>query len=383
MYEKEKLKGVPAARGLWYLIAGMVIGGVAVLAVIFMLTLQACACEPQQPPTTLPLIPTPIPGVTGTAAAQAVLPVKRLITFRVDETMGLIALSYEGKGAGVYFVETRPWSQMSVGESRQLIQSGAYLYDELSFNAALSSLSMSSTTRKAMQSFNLKTDQFEGILPDTQQALYSPDGRWLAFLNTDGFISMSDLPSHSARSLILQGKGHLMTFSPDSTLLAVGVTNDLDPQYEAIEIFSLPDLTPIGTYELSGLISSPMVFSPNNDQLAFGVDQSLNVMLKNGSRRYFDVYAPIHALAFDPTGQWLAINEDTSAKITLYPLEQTVKLPPEPLMPQALVSQTPIAAFQFVKDGLLIGDVSSTLTLYRWTGDTWGDAKIVMTEADL
>ena len=70
--DNEKRKGLPRISALAYLIGGILIGSFGVLAVMFFLTMPACACSPMPTPTiTLPYIPTPNPGATGTASGSA------------------------------------------------------------------------------------------------------------------------------------------------------------------------------------------------------------------------------------------------------------------------------------------------------------------------
>jgi WD40 repeat protein len=387
MFEKEKRKGLPT-RGLLYLVAGIVIG-VAGMALVMMIANRAMP-RPAEP-TSLPVVPTPDIRYTGTAAAQTVpmadFTKERLHTFAVDEEQGLMAISLRAMSheshSYISFLQVRPWTLEDSDNPWVTLERSTAEYTRLSFAPNQSSLMAEAPDQLQVTTFDLTTQQSKSLIP-MYQALYSPDNQWLAtqFSST---ISLSHLSSETPTSTLkTQGSPRSFTFSPDSKMIAVASIDNADSNKAYVEVFALPDLTPVKSYTFEGVISSPLVFSPDNIHMAFGIDNSIRVIsLQDDEQRYFDLFKPIQHLAIDPTGEWLAVvggetNTDGDKLVTFYNLAESETLAPTLVMTQTTRMNDDVVGIQFVEEGILVGEAWGNITLYRWNGTVWGDPVMVV-----
>lgn len=389
MFDKEKRKGVPT-RGLLYLAVGIAIGVVGMMIVTMIANRSV---RPDFEPTTLPVIPTPAMGVTGTADAQTVVRPHRLLAFAVDETNDQIALSYmTGRET---FLALKPWQDTHVGTTPPiiLVRGGAApAYMHFSFNpmAEPPTLMVSPSDNSHMRIFDTTLEQnvSRGGMNNVTDSLYSPNGAWLAVIQDNQSVKISRTPPGTFDIVPVQGRATSITFSADSQMLAVASIDAENANKLSVDVFRLPTvtpteahitLTPVRSYSLEGGIASPIVFSPDNIHMAVVVDNSIRVLsLTDDEQRYFDVGTPVRHLTIDPSGRWLAVSGITPGTeetrfITIYSLEEGNALAPELVMTQSISMNANIAGLQFVDEGLLVGEDAGTLTLYRWTGELWGD----------
>jgi len=384
MFDQEKRKGVPN-RGVLYLVAGIVIG-VAGMAFVMMIANQSTPREPQ--PTSLPVIPTPAMGVAGTAAAQTVptaIPGQRLLAFAVDEEKGLMAISYENDSLQS-ILQVRPWSATESQNPWVTLERGMTDYDSLSFDPQSNSLLASSSAEALIRTFDLKTQQGKSVSP-IFQAAYSENGEWLATLSSQREVILKLLISDSdtsTRALQTQGVPLSITFSPDNQMMAIVSADKAHYNRHHIEVFSLPYLTSVKAYTFEGVISSPLVFSPDNIHMAFGIDNSVRVVsLTSDDQRYFDTVKPIQHLTIDATGEWLAVlggetDPGGDKLITFYNLAESNALAPTLVMTQSTSMNDDVIGLQFVEEGILVGEAWGNITLYRWDGRVWNDPTMVM-----
>jgi WD40 repeat protein len=343
--------------------------------------------RPDQP-TSVPVIATPSMGVAGTAAAQTVptaIPGKRLLAFAVDEQKGLLAVSYENDSLQSV-LQVRPWSASESQNTWITLERGMTDYTNLSFDPQSNSLLASSSAEALVRTFDLKTQQGKSVSPVFQTA-YSPNGEWLATLSSEREVILKLLASDSdtsTRAIQTQGVPISITFSPDNQMIALVEMDNAHYHRHHIEVFSLPYLTSVKSYTFEGVISSPLVFSPDNIHIAFGIDNSVRVLsLTSDEQRYFDTVKPIQHLTIDPTGKWLAVvggetDPGGDKLVTFYDLEESNALAPTLVMTQGTRMNDDIVGIQFVKEGILVGEAWGVITLYRWDGKVWSNPVIVM-----
>ena len=386
MFETEKRKGIPM-RGLMYLAAGVVIGAVGMMIV----TLMSNAGErPDTEATSLPVIPTPAMVMDGTASAQTVLdfPVDPAVikAFAVSEPLKQVAFNYWNGSNTV--LEIRPWANGHIGKT-PITKLTEFEYQKLSFNAVQPSIAASAIQKVSL--FDLKTNKlvknFSG-----GEGVYSPDGQWFATSQSDHTIELYRNSLDTVYgTLDVQVFPYDITFSADSTMLASVSVSRTRPNEMYVEIFALSNSERIGFYTLNGTVSSSIVFSPDNTHIAVASSESVHVLsIKDGDQRYFDTPdTTITRVAFDATGAWLAASGGVSASgeksgIYVYPLAEPKAIPTSASSVQFL--ETPlndVKDIQFVEAGLLVLDSTSTLTLYRWNGEMWGNPVVVLTADDL
>lgn len=382
MFEKEKRKGVPT-RGLLYLMAGI---GIGVVGMMIVTMIASRSARPNVKPTTLPVIPTPAMGVTGTADAQTVFIPQIVVndpavlkSFAVSESSQQVALAYWNGFNSV--LQLRSWDDGHIGKTPVITLTEAE-YQNLSFNPVQPALAASSGQRTSL--FDLNTNTLLRTL-DGGEGVYSPDGRWFALSQFNQSVNVyQDSLESMVGSLAMKGYPYDLAFSPDSQMIAAVTLDRTKAGVVYVEVFSLPDRKPIHLYTLNGVVASSVVFSPDNIHIAVVVDHSIRVLsLNDDEQRYFDVGTPIRHLTIDPSGRWLAVGGHTPGTeqnrfITIYSLEEGNALAPELVMTQSISMNSDIAGLQFVDEGLLVGEAWGAITLYRWTGEHWGDPIMAM-----
>jgi WD40 repeat protein len=392
--DSEKRKGLPRISGVAYLIGGIIIGGFGVLAVMFFLTMPACACTPAPTPTfTVPYIPTPNPGATGTAAAARAQTAEERLQLRdfvVDEIRGQIGLMYDTSSDRMS-VEVRAWSKDGVGDVVNVLSYGSIsTYSNLAFLPERSALIASSSNRSTI--FDIDDTRSPVERRVEQSLLYSPDGQWLVGWDTHQLRLLEKNSFGTLMQVIYDGFwAEDAAFSPDGTQIAI-IGQDTDRANRVyIEIYDLPTLTRAASYDIesgNGAFDSRVLLTPDHRSVIALLRDTIYVFdLASSQERYFEGPPFPFRAAVDASGRWLAVDGPgdtvTESSILLYDLQETNHLAPEPPKTYVLKNIPPHKQFQFLSDGLLVGHDGISFTLYHWTGETWGDPKVVLTAEDL
>lgn len=378
MLTSEKPKGLPRPRGPLMLVLGVVIGAVGVLALMFVLTLPNCACEPM-PVTTIPSIPTPVPGVTGTAAAQSVS--SYLKAFYVDEAGQQIVLAYILDGRSMLALYA--WDGSHVGAQKKSFDdmSGTEQYTRFQILPAQSLLSAT-----AVNGLYLLPLGDGDVRTQASPVLYSPDGIWTASLSgSDLGLAGKDQGSSSSKFI---GDMTLQTvvFSHDAKQLAVAGVSSASPAQTMVRLYSVPGLNEMQTFTITAANPShpDILFTPDDSGVVVRLADSIHMIkISTAEQRFFKTDSSLPGLDMDASGRWLAVavQPGTSlAQLRVYDVQETDHLLPDGPKVYTLPYD---AGFQFVKDGLLVNTGESVLTLYHWTGSAWGDATTVLASGDL
>lgn len=167
----------------------------------------------------------------------------------------------------------------------------------------------------------------------------SADGRLLAGGDANGVVNIWNVPNSTLELRLKEGSGILsLAFSPDASLLAIGLAKPVDERSETVWLYDLRSESTQRSFGHNGAAS--LTWSTDGRWCAAGFDDGSILLAETGTynepQRIVVSTSPVASLAFHPSGLFLASGHlDKRVRLTKLPKGEPVftfepALPPIP-----------------------------------------------------